>query len=117
MDATTMVRSKIGSKTFVTMLEDPSAGGPVPTTKSPGSTAAAYKLIEATARKYSTNGATENGAGGPTGIFPFLDNAVSRRALEGVAASRLQGVSSLLLSVELCHAFMSASNYGFKSHD
>ena len=87
-----MVRSKIGSKTFVAMLEAPSAGGPVPTTRSPGSTAAAYKLIEATARKHSTHGATENGAGGPTGIFPFLDNAVPPRALEGVAASRIQGV-------------------------
>ena len=75
------------------MLEAPPAGGPVPTTKSPGTLAAAFKSIEATARKHSSNGMTENGAGGPTGIFPFLDNAVPSRTLEGVADARLQGAA------------------------
>ena len=75
------------------MLEAPSAGGPVPTTKSPGNLAAALKSIEATARKHSSNGMTENGAGGPTGIFPFLDNAVPSHTLEGVADARLQGAA------------------------
>ena len=78
------------------MLEAPPAGGPVPTSKSPGTLVAALKSIEATARKHSSNGMTENGARGPTGIFPFLDNAVPSRTLDSVSDSRLLSTSVLL---------------------